>query len=183
MALGPGFQGGVSLPPYLPPDSSPQLLEYLGKGKSIVDVGLAQARHPLSTRSHYFEVEIVDPGEKCYIALGLARKVGTSAAFARGAAQLGLLGWVWGILGNLGARLQRAGLNLGQSLVVCVCCVRVQTPGDLGPESVVTVSHTLSPGCGVGTACSPGQESQEPLLPSLLPLQPQALEGVRLQGW
>lgn len=53
-----------------------QLLEYLGKGKSIVDVGLAQARHPLSTRSHYFEVEIVDPGEKCYIALGLARKVG-----------------------------------------------------------------------------------------------------------
>ncbi|XP_054941591.1 SPRY domain-containing protein 3 isoform X1 [Physeter macrocephalus] len=50
------------------------LLEYLGKGKSIVDVGLAQARHPLSTRSHYFEVEIVDPGEKCYIALGLARK-------------------------------------------------------------------------------------------------------------
>lgn len=59
----------------------PQLLEYLGKGKSIVDVGLAQARHPLSTRSHYFEVEIVDPGEKCYIALGLARKVGTSAGF------------------------------------------------------------------------------------------------------
>uniref|UniRef100_K7GHD9 SPRY domain containing 3 n=1 Tax=Pelodiscus sinensis TaxID=13735 RepID=K7GHD9_PELSI len=50
------------------------LLEYVGKGKSIIDVGLAQARHPLSTRSHYFEVEIVDPGEKCYIALGLARK-------------------------------------------------------------------------------------------------------------
>ncbi|XP_067832883.1 SPRY domain-containing protein 3 isoform X1 [Heptranchias perlo] len=50
------------------------LLEYVGKGKSIMDVGLAQARHPLSTRSHYFEVEIVDPGEKCYIALGLARK-------------------------------------------------------------------------------------------------------------
>lgn len=52
-----------------------QLLEYVGKGKSIIDVGLAQARQPLSTRSHYFEVEIVDPGEKCYIALGLARKV------------------------------------------------------------------------------------------------------------
>lgn len=64
-----------------PPPLFPQLLEYLGKGKSIVDVGLAQARHPLSTRSHYFEVEIVDPGEKCYIALGLARKVGTSAGF------------------------------------------------------------------------------------------------------
>ncbi|KAF7696208.1 SPRY domain-containing protein 3 [Silurus meridionalis] len=50
------------------------LLEYTGKGKSIVDVGLAQARQPLCTRSHYFEVEIVDPGEKCYIALGLARR-------------------------------------------------------------------------------------------------------------
>ncbi|XP_052396390.1 SPRY domain-containing protein 3 isoform X3 [Carassius gibelio] len=50
------------------------LLEYVGKGKSIMDVGLAQARQPLTTRSHYFEVEIVDPGEKCYIALGLARR-------------------------------------------------------------------------------------------------------------
>uniref|UniRef100_A0A672UXP5 SPRY domain containing 3 n=2 Tax=Strigops habroptila TaxID=2489341 RepID=A0A672UXP5_STRHB len=50
------------------------VLEYVGQGKSIVDVGLAQARRPLSTRSHYFELEIVDPGEKCYIALGLARK-------------------------------------------------------------------------------------------------------------
>ncbi|KAE8627023.1 hypothetical protein XENTR_v10006840 [Xenopus tropicalis] len=50
------------------------LLEYVGNGKSIIDVGLAQARRRLSTRSHYFEVEIVDPGEKCYIALGLARK-------------------------------------------------------------------------------------------------------------
>ncbi|XP_053907474.1 SPRY domain-containing protein 3 isoform X2 [Cuculus canorus] len=50
------------------------LLEYVGQGRSIVDVGLAQARSPLSPRTHYFEVEIVDPGEKCYIALGLARK-------------------------------------------------------------------------------------------------------------
>ncbi|KAJ8369993.1 hypothetical protein SKAU_G00100210 [Synaphobranchus kaupii] len=50
------------------------LLEYTGKGKSIMDVGLAQARAPLSTRCHYFEVEIVDAGEKCYIALGLARR-------------------------------------------------------------------------------------------------------------
>ncbi|XP_028849982.1 SPRY domain-containing protein 3 [Denticeps clupeoides] len=50
------------------------LLEYIGKGKSIMDVGLAQARQPLSTRSHYFEVEIVDAGERCYIALGLARR-------------------------------------------------------------------------------------------------------------
>ncbi|XP_026188498.1 SPRY domain-containing protein 3 isoform X1 [Mastacembelus armatus] len=50
------------------------LLEYVGKGKSIMDVGLAQARHPLTTRCHYYEVEIVDAGEKCYIALGLARR-------------------------------------------------------------------------------------------------------------
>ncbi|KAJ8258987.1 hypothetical protein COCON_G00179990 [Conger conger] len=50
------------------------LLEYTGKGKGIMDVGLAQARRALSTRSHYFEVEIVDAGEKCYIALGLARR-------------------------------------------------------------------------------------------------------------
>ncbi|KAG7477410.1 hypothetical protein MATL_G00069200 [Megalops atlanticus] len=50
------------------------LLEYTGKGKSIMDVGLAQARRSLSTRSHYYEVEIVDAGEKCYIALGLARR-------------------------------------------------------------------------------------------------------------
>ena len=53
----------------------PQLLEYVGKGKSIMDVGLAQARQPLTTRCHYYELEIVDAGEKCYIALGLARRV------------------------------------------------------------------------------------------------------------
>ncbi|XP_061909493.1 SPRY domain-containing protein 3 isoform X1 [Entelurus aequoreus] len=50
------------------------LLEYIGKGKSIMDVGLAQARQPLTPRCHYYEVEIVDAGEKCYIALGLARR-------------------------------------------------------------------------------------------------------------
>ncbi|KAE8292811.1 SPRY domain-containing protein 3 [Larimichthys crocea] len=50
------------------------LLEYVGKGKSITDVGLAQARQPLTTRCHYYELEIVDAGEKCYIALGLARR-------------------------------------------------------------------------------------------------------------
>nr|XP_020448829.1 SPRY domain-containing protein 3-like [Monopterus albus] len=50
------------------------LLEYMGKGKSIVDVGLAQARQPLNTRFHYYELEITDAGEKCYIALGLAHR-------------------------------------------------------------------------------------------------------------
>lgn len=50
------------------------LLEYNGRGKSIHDVGLAQARYPLDTTNHYFEIEIVDPGENCYIAIGVARK-------------------------------------------------------------------------------------------------------------
>jgi len=51
-----------------------QILEYTGQGKSIGDVGLAQARWPLNTTSHYFEIEILDPGENCFIAIGLARK-------------------------------------------------------------------------------------------------------------
>ena len=51
------------------------ILEYGGRGKSILDVGLAQARRPLDTRYHYFEIEIVDPGENCYIAIGLTKKV------------------------------------------------------------------------------------------------------------
>ena len=50
------------------------MLEYVGRGKSLIDVGLAQAKTPLSTRSHYFEIEIMDPGNNCYIAIGLARK-------------------------------------------------------------------------------------------------------------
>ena len=51
------------------------MLEYTGRGKSIIDVGLAQARYPLDTTNHYFEIEIVDPGENCYIAIGLAKRV------------------------------------------------------------------------------------------------------------
>ncbi|CAB1353853.1 unnamed protein product [Coregonus sp. 'balchen'] len=56
------------------------MLEYVGKGKSIVDVGLAQSRLPLNTRCHYYELEITDSGEKCYIALGLARREKTTEA-------------------------------------------------------------------------------------------------------
>lgn len=67
------FASALTCLPVLVP--LPQLLEYVGKGKSIMDVGLAQARHPLTTRRHYYELEIVDAGEKCYIALGLARRV------------------------------------------------------------------------------------------------------------
>eukprot|EP00095_Tigriopus_kingsejongensis_P009509 maker-scaffold624_size122968-snap-gene-0.16 protein:Tk09509 transcript:maker-scaffold624_size122968-snap-gene-0.16-mRNA-1 annotation:"hypothetical protein BRAFLDRAFT_123644" len=54
--------------------SSGQLLEYIGRGKSLVDVGIAQARSPICTRNHYFEIEIVDPGSNCFIAIGLARQ-------------------------------------------------------------------------------------------------------------
>lgn len=51
------------------------LLEYMGEEKSRglrAIVGLAQARQPLNTRFHYYELEITDAGENCYIALGLA---------------------------------------------------------------------------------------------------------------
>ncbi|KAH9518813.1 SPRY domain-containing protein 3 [Bulinus truncatus] len=49
-------------------------LEYTGRGRSIHDVGLAQAKYPLDTTNHYFEFEIVDPGDKCYVAIGLAKQ-------------------------------------------------------------------------------------------------------------
>lgn len=51
-----------------------QVLAYAGRGKTIADVGLAQAHKPLSPTKHYFELEIVDPGKNCYIAIGLAKK-------------------------------------------------------------------------------------------------------------
>lgn len=54
------------------------MLEYCGRGKSLVDVGLAQARTPLNTTSHYFEMEIVDPGRSGYITIGLTKKVMSS---------------------------------------------------------------------------------------------------------
>lgn len=52
-----------------------QMLEYCGRGKSLLDVGLAQARVPLNTTCHYFEMEIVDPGRSGYITIGLTKKV------------------------------------------------------------------------------------------------------------
>lgn len=50
------------------------MLEYTGRGHSIHDVGLAQAKFPLDTTNHYFEFEIVDQGEKGFVAIGLARR-------------------------------------------------------------------------------------------------------------
>ncbi|CAK8673078.1 unnamed protein product [Clavelina lepadiformis] len=51
-----------------------QIIEYTGKGEHIHDVGLAQAKYPLSTTYHYFEIEILEPGDKCFIAIGLIHK-------------------------------------------------------------------------------------------------------------
>lgn len=51
-----------------------QILEYIGHGLTILDVGFAQARHPLNPTFHYFEIQIIDPGENCYIAIGLTQK-------------------------------------------------------------------------------------------------------------
>lgn len=54
-----------------------KVLEYIGHGETILDVGLAQAKLPLNTQYHYFEIEIIDPGESCFIAIGLTEKVNT----------------------------------------------------------------------------------------------------------
>ena len=35
------------------------ILEYIGRGKSLEDVGLAQAKSPICTRNHYFEIEVL----------------------------------------------------------------------------------------------------------------------------
>jgi hypothetical protein len=50
-------------------------MEYTGRGETINDNGFAQAKYPLTPRNHYFEIQIVDPGENCYIAIGLTVKV------------------------------------------------------------------------------------------------------------
>ncbi|XP_071851874.1 SPRY domain-containing protein 3-like isoform X2 [Apostichopus japonicus] len=51
-----------------------QILSYAGHGCGIDDVGLAQARRPLTPTNYYFELKIVDPGKQCFIAIGLARR-------------------------------------------------------------------------------------------------------------
>lgn len=73
-----------------------QILEYNGQGASILDVGLAQAKKPLDTTSHYFEVEIIDPGENCFIAIGLTEKVFKSFIFLKSVIALGCLDLVGG---------------------------------------------------------------------------------------
>lgn len=128
---GSGGVGSPFSPCASPPSAPPQVLEYVGKGKSIVDVGLAQARRPLSPRSHYFELEILDPGEKCYIALGVARKVRGGLGIGVGGTAVdgdiyrtggmwvknGDLGVTEGVKGGWeGARIWDTGLDLSTGL-------------------------------------------------------------------
>ena len=48
-------------------------LEYAGEGGNIQDCALAQANFPISVTNHYFEIEIIDGGAGCSIAIGLAK--------------------------------------------------------------------------------------------------------------
>ena len=49
------------------------VLEYLGPGSTTSDVGVAQVSQPLQLNSNsYYEIEILDPGAKCTIAIGAA---------------------------------------------------------------------------------------------------------------
>ena len=48
-------------------------LEYAAEGGNIQDVAIAQANFPISVTNHYFELEILDGGAGCSIAIGLAK--------------------------------------------------------------------------------------------------------------
>ena len=50
-------------------------MEYTGRGFNVKDNGFAQSDQPLNPINNYFELQILDPGENCYIAIGIARKV------------------------------------------------------------------------------------------------------------
>ena len=49
------------------------IVEYTAPGKSVVDVGVAQASYALNFNSiTYYEIEILNPGQKCTISIGVA---------------------------------------------------------------------------------------------------------------
>ena len=48
-------------------------LEYAGEGGNIQDCVLAQGNFPMSATNHYFELDIIDGGAGCSIAIGLAK--------------------------------------------------------------------------------------------------------------
>lgn len=49
-------------------------MTYTGKGEDFSEFGVAQGRKRLGPANHYFELEIIDPGRSCYVALGVTRK-------------------------------------------------------------------------------------------------------------
>ncbi|XP_041466861.1 SPRY domain-containing protein 3-like [Lytechinus variegatus] len=51
-----------------------QIVTYTGKGEDFSEFGMAQGRKRLGPANHYFELEIIDPGRSCYVALGVTRK-------------------------------------------------------------------------------------------------------------
>ena len=53
-------------------DSSCQL-EYAGLGDAPPDVAIAQANFPINQHNHYFELEILEGGDKCAVAIGLGK--------------------------------------------------------------------------------------------------------------
>ena len=49
------------------------LVEYTASGRTMVDVGVAQASHALNFNSiTYYEITVIDPGQKCTISIGVA---------------------------------------------------------------------------------------------------------------
>uniref|UniRef100_A0A2P2I4T9 SPRY domain-containing protein 3-like n=1 Tax=Hirondellea gigas TaxID=1518452 RepID=A0A2P2I4T9_9CRUS len=53
---------------------SGQCVSYRGRGQQIEDIGLAVAKHALSPASHYFQLQILDPGKHTYITIGITKK-------------------------------------------------------------------------------------------------------------
>ena len=50
-----------------------RIIEYTEQGKTFHDVGVAQVSHTLQvSKNSYFEVEVLDPGERCTISVGIA---------------------------------------------------------------------------------------------------------------
>ena len=49
------------------------IVEYTAAGRTLIDVGVAQASHALNFNTiTYYEIEILNPGEKCTISIGVA---------------------------------------------------------------------------------------------------------------
>ncbi|KAF2358253.1 SPRY domain [Trinorchestia longiramus] len=49
-------------------------VSYNGRGEQVEDIGLAVAKHALSPSSHYFQLQILDPGKHAYITIGITKK-------------------------------------------------------------------------------------------------------------